>query len=102
MIPVNEPLLSGNEKKYLAECIDTGWISSEGPFVHRLEEEFAGRVGRKHGVAVCNGSAALDAAIAALRLSSGDEVILPTFTIISCVAAIVKLVPSPSSLMPIR
>jgi perosamine synthetase len=90
MIPVNEPLLAGNEKKYLADCIDTGWISSEGPFVHRLEEGFAKRIGRKHGVAVCNGSAALDAAVAALRLSSGDEVILPTFTIISCVAAIIR------------
>ena len=44
-IPVNEPLLDGNEKKYLAECIDTGWISSEGPFVKRFEEEFAARMG---------------------------------------------------------
>lgn len=40
-IPVNEPLLNGNEKKYLNECIDTGWISSEGPFVKRLENEFS-------------------------------------------------------------
>ena len=47
-IPVNEPLLDGNEKKYLAECIDTGWISSEGAFVKRFEDEFAARVGRKH------------------------------------------------------
>ena len=45
-IPVNEPLLDGNEKKYLAECIDTGWISSEGPFVKRFEEEFAARTGK--------------------------------------------------------
>ena len=89
-VPVNEPLLDGNEKRYLAECIDTGWISSEGPFVRRLEEEFAARVGRKHGVAVCNGTAALDAAIAALGLGAGDEVILPTFTIISCASAILR------------
>ncbi len=89
-IPVNEPLLDGNEKRYLAECIDTGWISSEGPFVRRLEEEFAARAGRKHGVAVCNGSAALDTAVAALRIGPGDEVILPTFTIISCAAAVVR------------
>ena len=61
-IPVNEPLLVGNEKKYLAECIDTGWISSEGPFVKRFEEEFAARVGRKYGIAVTNGTAAIDAA----------------------------------------
>jgi perosamine synthetase len=90
MIPVNEPLLDGNEKKYLAECIDTGWISSEGPFVRRLESEFARRVGRKHGISVTNGSAALDAAMMALRLNSGDEVIMPAFTIISCAAAILR------------
>jgi len=89
-IPVNEPLLDGNEKKYLTECIDTGWISSEGPFVQRLEAEFAQRVDRKFGVAVCNGSAALDAAVAALKIQPGDEVILPSFTIISCAASIVR------------
>lgn len=89
-IPVNEPLLDGNEKKYLGECIDTGWISSEGPFVARLEEEMARRVGRKYGVAVCNGSVALDVAMKALQLGPGDEVILPTFTIISCAAAIIR------------
>jgi perosamine synthetase len=89
-VPVNEPLLDGAEKRYLAECIDTGWISSEGPFVRRLEEEFAARVGRKYGIAVCNGSAALEAAVAALGLSSGDEVILPAFTIISCASAILR------------
>jgi perosamine synthetase len=89
-IPVNQPLLDGNEKKYLTQCIDTGWISSEGPFVKQLEEEFAARVGRKYGVAVSNGSVALDAAVAALNISDGDEVILPTFTIISCAAAIVR------------
>ena len=82
LIPVNEPDLTGNERKYLNECIDTGWISSEGPFIREFEERFARRVGRKHGVAVCNGSAALDAAVAALDIGPGDEVILPTFTII--------------------
>jgi perosamine synthetase len=89
-IPVNEPLLNGNEKKYVNECIDTGWISSEGSFVKQFEEQFAARVGRNHGVAVSNGSVALDAAIVALKISQGDEVILPTFTIISCAAAIVR------------
>ena len=89
-IPVNQPLLNGNEKKYLLECIDTGWISSEGPFVKKFEEQFAARHGRKYGIAVSNGSAALDAAIAALEIKAGDEVILPTFTIISCASAIVR------------
>lgn len=89
-IPVNEPLLDGNEAKYLAECIDTGWISSEGPFVRRFEEEFAGRLGGRFGIAVCNGSAALDVAVAGLGIGPGDEVIMPTFTIISCAAAVVR------------
>jgi perosamine synthetase len=89
-IPVSEPLLDGNEERYLAECVRTGWISSEGPFVRRLEEEFAARVGRRHGVAVANGSVALDVAVASLGIGPGDEVILPSFTIISCAAAIVR------------
>jgi perosamine synthetase len=89
-IPVNEPLLDGNEERYLAECIRTGWISSEGPFVQRLEDGFAARVGRRYGIAVCNGSVALDVAITALDLEPGDEVILPSFTIISCAAAVVR------------
>ena len=90
VIQVNEPLLNGNEKKYLAECIDTGWISSEGPFVKKFEQLMAERVGRKHAVAVCNGTAALDAAVASLNIGPGDEVILPTFTIISCISQIIR------------
>jgi len=89
-IAVNEPLLDGNEKKYLTECLDTGWISSEGPFVQRFEQAFSNRVGRKWGVAVCNGTAALDAAIEALGIGPGDEVILPAFTIISCIGQIIR------------
>lgn len=89
-IPVNEPLLDGNEKKYLIECIDTGWISSEGPFVAAFEERMAETVGRRYGIALCNGTAALEVAVSALELQPGDEVIMPTFTIISCAAAIVR------------
>lgn len=89
-IPVNQPLLEGNEKKYLLECIETGWISSDGPFIKKFEEQFSARVGRQYGVAVSNGSVALDVAVLALGLGPGDEVILPTFTIISCAAAIVR------------
>lgn len=89
-IPVNTPLLDGNEKKYLNECIDTGWISSEGPFVKQLEEGMANYVGRKYGIAVCNGTVALELAVEALELQAGDEVIMPTFTIISCAAALVR------------
>ncbi|RZG49143.1 DegT/DnrJ/EryC1/StrS family aminotransferase [Acinetobacter wuhouensis] len=90
MIPVNEPLLNGNEKKYLNECIDTGWISSEGPFITRFEHEMSAYVGRKYAVAVTNGTAALEMAIVALDIQAGDEVIMPSFTIISCAQAVVK------------
>jgi len=89
-IPVNVPLLSGNEKLYVNECIDSGWISSEGPFVERFERELSDRVNRSHGVAVANGSAALDVAVAALGIQEGDEVILPSHTIISCALSIVR------------
>jgi perosamine synthetase len=89
-IPVNEPVIGEREKELVLECLNTGWISSEGPFVSQFEEAFSRRVGRKHGVACSNGTAALDLAVAALRLGPGDEVILPTFTIISCAAAIVR------------
>lgn len=90
MIPVNRPVLDGNEQRYLAECIETGWISSEGPFVKTLEAKFSQFMGCRHGIAVCNGSLAIDLALAALRIGPGDEVILPSFTIISCAAAVVR------------
>lgn len=90
-IPVNEPLLNGNEKKYLCECIDTGWISSEGPFVKEFEHKMSAGVNRKYGIAVSNGTAALEIAVQALGIGKDDEVIMPTFTIISCAMAVTKL-----------
>ena len=90
-IPVNEPWLNGNEKKYLCECIDTGWISSEGPFVKEFENKMSATVDRKYGISVSNGTAALEVAVQALGIQEGDEVIMPTFTIISCAMAVTKL-----------
>ena len=90
MIPVNEPILNGREKELLLQCIDTGWISSEGPFVKEFEEKFAAGVARTCGIAVANGSAALDVAVAAIGIKKGDEVIMPTFTIISPAASVVR------------
>ncbi len=90
MIPVNTPLLDGNEKEYLIECIETGWISSEGPFVKRFEDQFAAVVDRQHAIACANGSGALDIAVAAAGIGPGDEVIMPTFTIISPAASVVR------------
>lgn len=91
MIFVNEPLLDGNEKKYLAECIDTGWISSEGPFVKKFEDGFASFIGVDNGIAVANGTAALETALYALGIGNSDEVIMPSFTIISCAIACLRL-----------
>jgi len=89
-IPVNEPLLGEREKELVLECIDSGWISSEGPFVEKFEESFSKKVNRKYGVACSSGTAALDLAIAGLGIGPGDEVIMPTFTIISCASCIIK------------
>ena len=88
MIPVNEPLLGETELQLVAECVSSGWVSSSGRYITEFEEGWAAYCGRRHGVAVNNGTAALEAAVAALGLEPGDEVILPTFTIISCVVAL--------------
>lgn len=92
-IPVNTPLLDGNEKKYLNECIDTGWISSEGPFIKKLESEFSSYTGHKYGSCVANGSVAIDVAIRAMKevyqWNDGDEIIVPNFTIISTAQSVV-------------
>ena len=89
-IPVNTPLLGGNELKYVTDCVKTGWISSEGSYVSKFESAVAKRVNRSYGVAVSNGTAAIDIAISALNIVKGDEIILPTHTIISCVTHIVR------------
>jgi perosamine synthetase len=90
MIPVNEPLLVGNESRYVEDCLKTGWISSAGKYIERFERDWAAYCGRKHGISVSNGTTALEAAVEALRLEPGDEVILPSFTIISCATAVVR------------
>lgn len=95
-IPVNQPDLHGNEKKYLIECIESGWISSEGPFVAEFENKFAQRVGRKYGISVSNGTVALEVAVKSLKIEPGGEIIMPAFTIISCAAAIIR-----SELVPV-
>ena len=88
VVPVNEPLLGDRELELVSQCVRTGWISSSGRFIEEFEQRWAGYCGRRHGVAVCNGTVALQLAVAALDLSPGDEVIVPTFTIISCATAI--------------
>ena len=90
-IPVNEPLIGQREKDLVMECLDTGWISSEGPYVKQFEEKLSKKINRKYGISCANGSAALDIAVAALKIGPGDEVILPSFTIISCANSIVRV-----------
>ena len=89
-IPVNEPLIGKREKDLINECLDTGWISSEGPFVEKFENTLSKKVNRKYGIACSSGTAALDLAVASLEIGPDDEVIMPAFTIISCAAAIIK------------
>ena len=88
-IPVNTPLMDGKEKEYLIKCIEDGWISSEGPMVKEFEQGFAKYCGRRFGIAVTNGTVALDITVKALGIGPGDEVIIPTFTIISCASSVV-------------
>jgi perosamine synthetase len=88
MIPVNEPRLGDLESKYVAECLSTGWISSEGRFIQEFEKRWAEYCGMPYGIAVSNGTVALEIALACLDLQADDEVIMPTFTIISCAQAL--------------
>jgi perosamine synthetase len=94
-IPVAETLLDGNERRYVLECIDGNWISSAGPFVRRFERAFAERVGCRHAVACSSGTAALHLALAAAGVGPGDEVVVPAFTMISTVNAVVYLGATP-------
>ena len=90
-IPVNVPKIFKQEKIYLKKCIDTGWISSEGKYVKKFEKNFSKYNKRIYGVAVSSGTAALDIAIKSLNLKRGDEVIIPTFSIISTALCVIKL-----------
>jgi perosamine synthetase len=88
VIPVAETLLDGNELRYVTECIESNWVSSEGPFVRRFEEAFAAAAGCRFGVACSSGTAALHLLLATLGLGPGDEVILPAFTMIATANAV--------------
>jgi perosamine synthetase len=87
-IPVCEPLLAGNELKYVTDAVSTGWISSAGKYVTEFEKQFAEYSDCKFGVAVCNGTIALHLALVALGIGTGDEVIIPSFTMIASAFAV--------------
>ena len=90
IIPVNRPLIKGNEIKYVTDTIRSGWISADGMYVKKFEKEFAKVVSRKYAITVSSGTAALDIAIKSINIRKGDEVIVPAFTIISCLHEIVR------------
>ena len=90
MIPVNEPHLGAEEFANVEECMRTGWVSSAGRFIEEFEAKWAAECGVKHGVAVSNGTTALQIAVDCLDLEPGDEVIMPSFTIISCAMAVLR------------
>ncbi|MCX6306285.1 MAG: DegT/DnrJ/EryC1/StrS family aminotransferase [Bacteroidetes bacterium] len=86
--PVYRPTLNGNEMKYVQDCIQSSWISSKGKYIQSFEEKFAEYIGITHAASVSNGTVALHAALLALNVEPGDEVIVPTFTYIASVNAI--------------
>lgn len=87
-IPVCEPLLGGNELKYVTDAVSSGWISSSGSYVDRFEAEFAKYCDCKYAVSVCNGTLALHLALVSLGIGKGDEVIIPSFTMIASAFAV--------------
>jgi perosamine synthetase len=88
IIPVCEPTLAGNELKYVTQAIETNWISSAGSFIRDFEARFAAACNTKYGIACANGTVAMHLALATLGLGPGDEVIIPTFTMIATANAV--------------
>lgn len=87
-IPVYEPDLGPVERAYLLDCIDHGWISGIGEYVERFERAFSGYCGARHGIATCNGTVAIDLALAVLGVGAGDEVIIPNLTFVATANAV--------------
>ena len=89
-IPVNKPKLYKQDKKNVLQALKTNWISSEGSFVKKFEKEFSSYNNRKFGIAVANGTAALEVAIKSLNIKKNSEIIIPSFSIISTANAVIK------------
>ncbi len=90
-IPVNVPKIFREDKFFVKDSLDTNWISSEGSYVKKFEKEFSKFNKRKFGIAVSNGTAALEISLKALNLKPKDEIIIPTFSIISTALCVIKL-----------
>ena len=89
-VPVNTPLITEDDISSVVNALRDGWISGEGPIVAKFENSFAQSCNREFGIAVTNGTAAIELVIHALGIGPGDEVILPSFAIISCVSQILR------------
>lgn len=87
-ISIANPVFNGNEKKYLMECIDTGWVSANGRFINEFEEKFAKFCGTKYAIACSNGTVTLHLILVAMGIGPGDEVIMPTLTYIATANAV--------------
>lgn len=87
-ISIAVPVFNGNEKKYLNECIDTGWVSANGRFVDEFQSGFADFCGSKYALACSNGTVTLHLALLALNIGPGDEVIMPALTYIATANAV--------------
>lgn len=90
MIPVCEPTLTGKELEYITETVKSGWISSAGKYLQQFEERFSAYCGVKHGISCSNGTKAIHLALVAMGIGKGDEVILPSFTMIGSCNPIVQ------------
>src|SRR4030042_5652785 len=91
MIPVNEPLISKDAKKYVMDCLNSGWVSSAGKYINEFENRFSKYIGTKFGVTTTSGTTALHLALASIGIGPSDEVIIPDMTIISCALAVIYL-----------
>jgi len=89
MIPVSKPTIGERELEYVTECLKTGWISSSGRFVKEFEDGFSSYCGARQGISTTSGTTALQLALASLKIGKGDEVIVPSFTMIATIAAVV-------------
>jgi len=88
MIPISCPDLSNNEWKYLKDCIDTNWVSSQGKYIKEFEKSFSEYIGVKHSLTCSNGTTTLHLALLAIGAKAGDEIIVPSFTFIATINAI--------------
>jgi perosamine synthetase len=88
LIPLIEPEIHGNEWKYVQECLETGWVSSAGPFVDRFEHMVAHQCGCRSAIATVNGTSALHVALLVAGVQPDDEVLVSTLTFIAPVNAI--------------